>query len=174
MLLYHVALSLHLIGIVSWFAGLFYLVRLCIYHREALDKSNPEKEILIDQFTLMQNRLWKVITVPALWITLATGLFLLGYSHVYNEIWFAIKTAFLILLFGYHIYCRRIMKQLQNGQTKWTSTKLRVYNEISTLLLFSIVFCVKLKDPIVIGLALISVSCLGVFMFLIIKLLKDK
>ena len=174
MFFYHLALAFHLIGIVCWFAGLFYLGRLCIYHREAMDKPQPEQTILKAQFTLMENRLWSIITVPALWVTAGTGISLLTVSQVYHQPWFIIKIVLLILLFGYHLHCGKLVKQLQMGQKKWNSTGLRVYNEIATLLLFAIVFCAKLKEPQSIGLALIGVLGLGIIIFLFIKALRRK
>ena len=171
---YPLLLSLHLVGIVCWFAGLFYLVRLFVYHREALDKPEPEQTILREQFALMEKRLWKVILVPAMWVTLITGGVLLYRTQVWDLPWFHIKALFLVLLFGYHSYCRRILGGLDRGEKKWSSTGLRGYNEIATMLLFAIVFCAKLKSPQAIGLSLGGLLVLGLGLWGAVKMFKRK
>jgi uncharacterized integral membrane protein (TIGR00701 family) len=93
--------ALHIISIVCWFAGLFYLVRLFIYHVEAFDDAEPKRSILTAQFALMARRLWYAITVPAMCLTAATGTWLmLGYHDLLHEPWLQVKLVFLALLFG--------------------------------------------------------------------------
>ena len=171
-MVYNLLLAFHLISIVSWFAGVFYLVRLLVYHREALDKAKSNQIVLIPQFTLMENRLRNIIVIPSLWFIIFTGGFLLYHSLAWSLPWFHFKAFFLILLFIYHYHSGLLMKQLQRGNTKWSSTHLRLYNEIATLLLLAIVFCAKLKDVKNIIIALTGVLVLGVILFMIIRLIK--
>lgn len=133
--------ALHFIGIVCWFAGLFYLVRLFIYHVEAFDDVEPKRGILTVQFALMSRRLWYAITVPSMVLTAATGAWLMfGYHNVLQESWLHVKLVFLALLFGYHYDCGRIRKRLAQGEHSHTSRQLRIYNEVATFLLVGIVF----------------------------------
>ncbi len=172
MTFYNFFLSFHLIGIVCWFAGIFYLVRLCIYHREALDKVNPEQTILTTQFTLMENRLRNIIVTPSLGLIIFTGGFLLYLSRAWSMPWFHLKVFFLVLLFVYHYHSGLVMKKLQRGDKKWSSAHLRLYNEIATLLLIAIIFCAKLKDIQTTIIALMSVLILALSLFIIIKLIR--
>jgi protoporphyrinogen IX oxidase len=140
--------SLHIIFVVTWFAGLFYIVRLFVYYAEADQKPEPEKSILQKQFALMQKRLWYGITWPSAILTL-----ILGFSVVYTlnlhqtwPTWLLWKLAFVAGLFLYHLYCHLIFKQHQQGQIKQSPTQLRIINEIATLFLVSIVFLVVVKN----------------------------
>lgn len=133
--------ALHLIGVVCWFAGLFYLVRLFIYHVESLDEAEPKRSILSAQFALMSRRLWYAITVPSMFLTaIAGGWLMFGYHDLMNEPWLHVKLVFLALLFGYHYDCGRIRKRLAVGERPYTSRQLRIYNEVATFLLVGIVF----------------------------------
>lgn len=144
---YEILKSLHIIGIVCWFAGLFYIVRLFIYHREALDKTPAEQNVLIPQFILMEKRLWYGITHPAMFITLLFGFLLMMKVKTWMMPWFHVKALFLLLLFAYHIYCGKIRKQLVAKTFTKTSSFLRIYNEMATLFLISIVFLAMTKEP---------------------------
>ena len=141
--------ALHVIFVVTWFAGLFYIVRLFIYHTEALEKDEPERSILSDQLALMSKKLWYIITWPSAIITLILGatMLLLQPSWL-SQPFMHIKLAFVVVLFGYHLYCHRLFSQLQHGITSLSSMKLRIFNEIATLLLFAIVFLIVLKNEI--------------------------
>ncbi|MEN9698826.1 MAG: hypothetical protein RLZZ301_24 [Bacteroidota bacterium] len=140
--------ALHLIFMVSWFAGLFYMVRLFIYFREAADKSNPEKEILQKQLLIMMQRLWWIITTPAMVLTVVFGVWMLSLnaSYLLQASWMHLKLAFVALLIGYHFRSQRLMRNCEQGQLTWSSGKLRIWNEVATLFLVSIVFIVILKN----------------------------
>ena len=146
-MLYHYVLAIHIIFVVCWFAGLFYIVRLFIYHTEAQDKPDTEKKILSDQFVIMERRLWNVITVPSMILTVAAGITMLclapGWLH---ETWMHIKLTFVVLLLIYHFMCQNKIKQMRNGLFIWSSTRLRIWNEIATIFLFAIVFLAVVKD----------------------------
>ena len=138
--------ALHIIFVVTWFAGLFYIVRLFIYHAEAQDKPEPAKTILQTQYKIMQKRLWYIITWPSMIITVCVGTYLMIAGGHYQMGWMHVKLLFVFLLVLYHLGCHRIFLQLKNDEIKFSSMKLRIWNEISTLLLFAIVFVVVLKS----------------------------
>jgi len=141
--------ALHIIFVVTWFAGLFYIVRLFIYHTEALAKEEPEKSILSNQLALMSWRLWYIITWPSCIITLILGVSLLVSRPAWLKMPFMhIKLGFVFLLVLYQLGCHVIFKQLQQGVAKYTSTKLRIFNEASTLILFAVVFLIVLKNEV--------------------------
>ena len=133
---------------VSWFSGLFYIIRLFIYHTEAGMKPEVEKKILQDQFTIMQWCLWYIITTPAMILTVAFGILLLCIpekQYLLKQPWMHIKLTFVGLLLVYHFICQRILNRLKNGTSKWTSMHLRLWNELATLFLVAIVFLVMTK-----------------------------
>ena len=133
--------SLHVIGFVSWFAGMFYLVRMFVYYRESLDKAEPERSILSDQFLQMQWRVYKIIMNPAMMITWTAGILMLVLNTGYlQQGWMHVKLLLLVLLTGYHLYCKQIIRQFESGITKLDSFKLRLFNEVPTLFLVSISF----------------------------------
>ena len=165
--------SLHIIFVITWFAGLFYIVRLFIYHAESETKPNEEKKILQNQFKIMEKRLWYFITWPSAILTLIFGPSLLYFfMPIHQSPWLLLKLFFVFLLFLYHLGCHKIYKQLQNDQIKYTSTQLRIWNEVATLLLFAIVFLVVLKSLVSIGWGMIALISLGLIMSLIIKIYK--
>ena len=136
-----IAKSIHIIGFVSWFAGMFYLVRMFVYYRESLDKAEPEKSILAGQFLQMQWRVYKIILNPAMMITWTAGIVMLVVNSAYLTLpWLHVKLLLLVLLTGYHLFCKRIIKQFEAGVVRFDSFQLRLFNEIPTLFLVSIVF----------------------------------
>lgn len=139
--------ALHIIFVVTWFAGLFYIPRLFIYHTEAQNKPEPEKSILSKQFKLMQKRLWYGITWPSAILTY-TFAFWLAYEMFGISFpgWLLLKLMFVFGLTLYHFQCGSLYKQLQNDVFKWSAIKLRFWNEVATLFLVAIVFIVELKD----------------------------
>ena len=147
--MYNYILAIHIIFVVCWFAGLFYIVRLFIYHREAQDKPEPEKSILSKQFEIMERRLWNVISIPSMILVLAAGITMLCLAPVWlHQPWMHIKLTFVFLLLIYHFICQNVMNQMRKGIFKWSSTKLRVWNEVATIFLFAIVFLAVLKDSL--------------------------
>ncbi len=145
------ALALHIIFIVTWFAGLFYIVRLFIYHTEAEQKGEPEKSILQNQYKLMERRLWNGITWPSMILTLILGPCVV-FMHTFPwetylfQAYFILKLCFVAALVLYHLQCHVMFKQLQNNIVKHSSFKLRLWNEVATVLLFAIVFLIVLKS----------------------------
>ncbi|MGZ4036117.1 MAG: CopD family protein [Bacteroidia bacterium] len=141
-------LALHIIFIVTWFAGLFYIVRLFIYHTEAEQKAEPEKSILQTQYKIMEKRLWYGITWPSMILTLIFGPWVMSYNFTYyiTSAYFILKLCFVGALILYHLQCHVMFKQLQNNVVKHSSFKLRLWNEVATVLLFAIVFLIVLKS----------------------------
>lgn len=165
--------ALHIIFVVTWFAGLFYIVRLFIYQVEALEKTEQEKAILLPQLNLMAQRLWYIITWPSAVLTLILGFWVLFYRWGYMQLGFMhAKLGFVLVLYIYHMICHKIFKDLQNGKAKWTSTQLRMWNELSTLLLFAIVFLIVLKSLISVVWGIVGLLGLSVLMMLGIKWYK--
>jgi putative membrane protein len=140
--------ALHIIFVVSWFAGLFYIVRLFIYHTEAQEKEEVAKKILSDQYQIMEKKLWWIITTPAMVLTFVFGtwMVLLNLDYYLQAGWFHIKLTFIVLLLLYHFVCQKIMNDLKKGVFNWKSNGLRIWNEVATLALVAIVFLVELQD----------------------------
>lgn len=139
--------ALHIIFVVTWFAGLFYIVRLFIYQREALEKPEIEKKILYPLLSLMARRLWFGITWPSAILTLVFGTTLIIKQPIWLEQPFMhIKLTFVLLLLIYQIVCQRLFSKLQAGIPVWTSQKLRFWNELATIILVAIVFLIVLKN----------------------------
>ncbi|MGH7237788.1 MAG: CopD family protein [Candidatus Saccharimonadales bacterium] len=147
--MYPYILSIHIIFVVCWMAGLFYMVRLFIYHTEAQDKPEPDRKILSNQFEVMERKLWFIITVPSMWIVLAAGITMTIIAPAWlKQPWLHVKLGFVAGLIVYHFICQHKMKQMAKGVYKWTSTQLRIWNEVATLFLFAIVFLAVLKDAV--------------------------
>lgn len=140
------AKSLHIIFVIAWFAGLFYIPRLFIYHVEAQDKPEAEKAALSKQLKIMASRLWFIITWPAMIITVLTAVALLWIVPEYLSMpWMHVKLGFVGLLILYHFSLQWLYRKQQRDEFPMTSTQLRFYNELATLLLFAIIFTVVFK-----------------------------
>jgi putative membrane protein len=141
--------ALHIIFMVTWMAGLFYLVRLFVYHREAQDKPSPEREILSQQFVIMEKRLLYGICWPSKILTLLFGF---GIFHHFfpltQNIWLIIKLIFVFFLIGQHHMCQRIFKDMSKNIFKWNSLGLRIFNEVTTFFLVGIVLLVVFKESL--------------------------
>jgi len=158
--------ALHIIFVVTWFAGLFYIVRLFIYHTEAHSRTEPGRSLLIEQFKIMERRLWYGITWPSAVLTLILGSILAWNLRPWsNHPWFLFKLFMVILLFTYHLSCEHILKKLQSNNISYSSGQLRFWNEMATVFLFAIVFSVVLKHhfSIVWGLLLMLLFTTSLF-----------
>ena len=143
--------ALHIIFVVSWFAGLFYIVRLFIYHTEAQERDEVAKIILSTQYEIMEKKLWWIITTPAMVLTIFFGIWRLTFNldyYFYVSKWMYIKLTFVLILLFYHFICQKIMKDMKNGIFKWKSNGLRIWNEVATLVLVAIVFIVETQGRI--------------------------
>ena len=137
--------ALHIIFIVTWFSGLFYMVRLLIYNAEANEKTEPEKGILQAQYSLMLRRLWYGITWPSAVLTLVFGGWMF-YLYAALPGWLVIKLCFVVLLYLYHFTLQILVGQQLRGDFRYTSQQLRVWNEVATVFLVGIVMLVVVKD----------------------------
>lgn len=153
--------AIHIIFVVTWFAGLFYMPRLFVYTIEAHGKSEPEKSILLKQLSMMASRLWFGITWPSAVITLVIGTSLIvnqpgwlqqGFMHI--------KLTLVFLLYCYHFSLHFLFNQLRKGVVRYTSQQLRFWNEVATLFLVSIVFIIVLKDALSMAWGLLGLVCL--------------
>jgi putative membrane protein len=139
--------AFHIIGIVVWFAGLFYLVRLFIYHVEANQEPEPARTILKNQYQIMEKRLYSIITTPGMLLTVFMAIGLLTTEpEVLKQTWLHVKLGFVALLLGYHHYCKRLMKQLAVDECRWNSKQLRALNEAPSLMLVVIVLLAIFKN----------------------------
>jgi len=146
---YYYVLSVHIIFMVSWMAGLFYSVRLFIYHTEANDRPEIEKNILQKEYEKMERKLWHIIATPAMVLTVLAGITMLSIRPgLLQTPWMHVKLGFVVLLLIYHFICQNMMKQLKLGTCKISSFKLRLWNEVATILLVAIVFTVVLKNAV--------------------------
>lgn len=146
-MIYLYAKAIHIIFVICWMAGLFYMVRLFIYHTEARDKEPQAYQVLHEQFKLMERKLWWIITTPAMYLTVLAALVMLWQNPALLRMsWMQVKLVFVLGLIIYHFICQRMMFRLAGEQSKWTSMGLRLWNELATLLLFAIVFVVVLKS----------------------------
>lgn len=139
--------ALHVIFVVCWFAGLFYMVRLFIYTKEAYEKEEPAKSILTTQLILMQRKLWFIITWPAGVGTFVFGIWMITLNPAILMFpWMWLKLIFVGLLALYHLQCHSFYNQQKAGVFNTSSFKLRLFNEIATVFLVAIVFLVIVKS----------------------------
>ncbi len=153
--------ALHIIFVVCWFAGLFYMVRLFIYTSEANAKEEPTKSILTQQLLIMQSKLWNIITWPSAIGTVIFGSWMLFENMALLTMpWMWLKLIFVVVLIFYHLKCHAIFKQQKSGVYKLSSFKLRLFNELATILLVAIVFLVVVKST-----SSLAWGMLGLFIF---------
>ena len=163
--------SLHIIGVTVWFAGLFYLVRLFIYHEESKNMDNELKIAFNKQYTLMEKRLANIITTPGMILALSMAICMVIMQPSWlSEKWLQIKISFVLGLVIYHSYCYKIMYSLHNGTSTISAKNLRLLNELPTLLLFIIVLLVIFKNNFPTSVATWSVVGLIIFMLASIQL----
>jgi protoporphyrinogen IX oxidase len=143
--------AIHIIFVTSWFAGLFYLPRLLVYHTEANEKPELERTILQKEYMRMQKILFNAIMVPAMWLTLISGatmVYWVWWDSFTSWGWLHLKLAFVGGLVSYHFVCRKLILELRIGKFRFTGFQLRLFNEIATIFLFAIVFLVVLKNSV--------------------------
>ena len=170
---YNYVKALHLIFVITWFAGLFYIPRLFIYHIEAAQKPEPENFILTRQLKLMTKRLWFIITWPSAILASLFAFWLLFLNPVWLRMdWMLIKLGFVTLLYLYHLKCHLIYKELQKDVIKWNSNQMRMWNEVSTLILFAVVFLVIVRDTVNWIFGVVGIFLLAGMLMLGIKLYK--
>lgn len=141
--------ALHLIFMVSWFAGLFYTVRLFIYFSEADDTFKENASILKNQYQLMQRRLWYIIAWPAMLLTLTFGILMLVSNPAFLSIpYMHVKLTLVFFLVIYHVLCHLIFLQQKKNINNFKSGTLRLWNEVATVFLVSIVFVIVFTNQL--------------------------
>ncbi|MBU7583895.1 MAG: protoporphyrinogen oxidase HemJ [Nostoc sp. TH1S01] len=167
--------AFHIIGIVVWFAGLFYLVRLFIYHVEAEQEPEPARTILKNQYQIMELRLYRIITTPGMLVTVAMAIGLVSTEpEVLKQPWLHFKLLFVALLLGYHHYCGRLMKKLAKDECRWTGQQLRALNEAPTVMLVVIVLLAVFKNNLPTDITAWGILGLIIFMAVTIQLYAKK
>jgi putative membrane protein len=164
--------ALHIIFVITWFSGLFYLGRLLIYNQESSQKEEPEKTILVKQFTLMTKRLLYAITWPSAVLTWFFGIWLV-IMYPGWPIWLIIKIGLVILLSLYHISLDKIYRNQASGKFAFTSFQLRIWNEVPTVFLIAIVMLVVVKQNISIAYGLGGLLIFILVLFSAIKIYKS-
>ena len=171
---YNYIKSLHLIFVITWFAGLFYIVRLFVYQIEANEKPSPEREILQAQYKIMTYRLWYIITWPSAILASFFAFWMIFFTALGNawltQPWMHVKLGFVFVLYLYHIKCQLIYSDLQKNNIKYSSNFMRLWNEGATIILFAVVFLVVLKNAVnwiygVVGIFLFSIIIMLGFKF---------
>jgi putative membrane protein len=169
--MYFYTKALHIIFIVTWFSGLFYIVRLFIYNTEAAEKEEPEKSILQKQFSIMIKRLWLGITWPSAILTLIFGP-LMWYQLNHLPQWLMIKLLFVAGLYVYHFTLHQLYRQQMKGIFKYSSTQLRIWNEVATIFLIAIVMLAAVKQSLSFLWGLIGLIGVVVILMSTIKIYK--
>ena len=170
--------AIHIIFVVTWFAGMFYMPRLFIYNTEANDKEAAVKRALHDQFAVMMKRLWFGITWPSAILTLIFGSLVLHFGGwgpaLFTESgrWLLVKLCFVVLLYAYHFSIHKIFKQQINGVFKYSSQQLRIWNEVATIFLVAIVMLATVKQSISFVWGLVGLVCFVVLLMSAVKIYK--
>lgn len=125
--------ALHLIFMVTWFAGLFYLPRLFVYHAMSDDQAS------LDRFKIMERKLFFGIMTPGMVLTLAFGIALLFTRDYLSELWIQIKLALITVLVIYHLYCGKLVKDFKYDRNTRSHVFYRWFNEFPVLILFVVI-----------------------------------
>lgn len=165
--------SFHIVGFVSWFAGLFYLVRMFVYHAESDEKPEHLRAEWKEQFTLMQWRVYKIICNPAMMITWTFGIAMLINTPAFlQQGWMHVKLTLLVLLTAYHLYCKGIIKKQEKGEKTLSSFGFRLLNELPTLFLVAIVLLAVVKDLLNFIYLFLGILAFGVTLFIAARAYK--
>lgn len=169
--MYFYVKALHIIFIVTWFSGLFYIVRLFVYTAEAKDQPEPERSILLKQFLIMQKRLWYGITWPSAILTLIFGTWM-GFLYGSLPAWLLVKLCFVAALFAYHFFIHSVFLQQKKGIYRWSSQQLRIWNEVATILLVAIVMLAVVKQLLSVAWGIGVLIIFAILLMIAIKIYK--
>jgi protoporphyrinogen IX oxidase len=165
--------AVHLIFVVSWFAGLFYIVRLFIYQVEAYTRAEPDRTILSTEYKRIERLLFNIIMNPAMALTIITALAMIYLnSGLLQTPWFQVKLGLVVGLIAYHFSCGKIMTDLRQDVVKWTSGQLRMWNEVATIFLVAIIFVVILKSAFDWIYGVLGLVAFAVLIMLAVRLAK--
>jgi len=133
--------ALHIIGVVTWFAGLFYLPRLFVYHTTTEDEAGKAR------FRIMEDKLYRIIMRPSMLVAVGFGVWMLilSWAAFATSIWLWVKLAGVVLLLGYHFYCALLLRAFARDENPHSERFYRIFNEVPALLLILIVVLVVLK-----------------------------
>lgn len=174
-MLYLLLKSLHLVAMVAWFAGLFYLVRLFVYHVEAFQKPALEQQTLVKQYSIMEDRLYRIICRPAMLLTWVFGVSMIihnGWDWLSENYWLHFKLLLVFLLSGYTEYNGKIVSRLAKGEAVMSSDKFRLFNEVPTIFLLTIILLAVFKNMLDFGYTFIGVVVFVIVLMLMSKLYK--
>jgi putative membrane protein len=167
--------AFHLVGIVCWFAGMFYLPRLFVYHAEAYEQPEPARSILKNQYEIMEKRLYSIIMTPAMLLTIAMAIGLISTEpDILKEPWLHIKIGLVLILIGYHHFCKRIMKQFATDTCKMTGQQFRWFNEFPTVFFIIVVMLAVFKNNLPTGLTAWGIFAMVIAMAAFIQLYARK
>ena len=151
------------------------MVRLFIYFIESENEAEHDSKVLKKQYLIMQRRLWYIISWPAMFLTLTFGLSMIFINpELLNVGYMHIKLTFVFLLVGYHVLCHFIFLQQKKNIIKYSSNKLRIWNEVATLLLVSIVFIIVMKNTLDLFYGIIGFFSFAALLMIGIRLYKRK
>lgn len=167
--------AFHLVGVVAWFAGMFYLPRLFVYHAEANEQPEAVRWLLQQQYQIMEKRLYRIIMTPAMVLTVAMAIgMVIVAPDLLKETWLHIKFGLVLVLLGYHHFCARLMKEMAAGQFRFTGQQFRWFNEFPTVLFVIVVLLAVFKNSFPTSAASWSVVGMVVAMAAIIQLYARK
>lgn len=164
--------ALHIIFIVTWFSGMFYIVRLFIYNTEAQAKEETEKNILTTQFSIMIKRLWLGITWPSAVLTIIFGTWM-GFLYGSIPQWLWLKLGFVAALYAYQFTLQRIYSDQMKGIFLFTSQQLRLWNEVATIFLIAIVMLVSVKQAMSLVWGLVGLVAFILLLMSAIRIYKN-
>lgn len=170
--------ALHIIFVVTWFSGMFYMPRLFIYNTEAKEKPEAVRNALHEQFNIMLKRLWYGITWPSAILTLILGLTVL-FTGNWNKTlfdpagrWLLVKLVFVTGLYIYHFTLHKIFQQELHGVFKYSSQQLRIWNEAATVFLIAIVMLTVVKQSMSFVWGIVGLVLFVVLLMSAIKIYK--
>lgn len=167
--------SFHIIGFVAWFAGLFYIPRLFIYHIEAQERQEPVKTALKEEYSRIEKLLYKLIMMPAMIFTIAMAIGIISTEpEVIKQTWLHVKLFFVLLLIGFHFYCGWLIRQLEAGTCPVSGLQMRRINEIPTILLGLVVLLAIFKDSLPTNIIVWGTAILLLIFAVIIQLYARK
>ena len=141
--------SFHIVGVAAWFTGLFYLPRLFVYHIEAEEKPEPIRSVLREEYSRIEQLLYKLIMMPAMIFTVMMAIGIISTEpQILQKAWLQVKLLLVLLLIGFHFCCGQWIQQLQNGTCSISSLQMRRINEIPTILLSLVILLVVFKGAL--------------------------
>ena len=176
--MYYYIKALHIIFVVTWFSGMFYMPRLFIYNTEAQQQTVAARDILHAQFKIMLQRLWYGITWPSAILTTIFGLSVMVTGNWHKTLlepqthWLLVKLIFVVFLYVYHLTLHKIFKQQMRGEFRFSSQQLRIWNEVATVFLVAIVMLAVVKQSLSFVWALLGLVLFIIVLMLAIKIYK--